>query len=145
MSGPTAPRPQAAQRARPGVSVRSSLPGRVRRDVAALVGNRALAPALAAQVRRMEAVTAATPNPASGSLLVTYDHRRAATDLPAVLAAELEAWLAQLRRGAITLPTAAPRALSRILKVARRHRTEGRGPVLLSLSGYAVTDRQSVV
>lgn len=144
MSGPSAPRAQAAQRARAGVSVRSSLPGRVRLDVAALVGNRALAPALAAQVRRMEAVTAATPNPTSGSLLVTYDHRRAATDLPAVLAAELEAWLAQLRRGAITLPTAPPRALSRILKVARRHRAEGMGPVLLSLSGYAVTTLQGL-
>ncbi|HWD07844.1 MAG TPA: ATP-binding cassette domain-containing protein [Actinomycetota bacterium] len=135
---------QRAGARRPPVSLRSDLPGRLRLDVGPMVANRALAGAVEELVRPLPAVTTAKANPASGSLLITYDRRRAPAGLPALVLAEVDAWLGDIRAAGASLPKAPPRALSRILKVARRRPGEGLGPVLLSAGGYALSTLQGM-
>jgi ATP-binding cassette subfamily B protein len=109
-----------------------------------MVANPTLAAAMEELVRPMGSVTAVKANPTSGSLLVTYDQRRAPADLPATMQAEVEAWLASSRAsGASRQVTGRPRPLSWVLMKSRGRRAEGIGPVLLSVGGYALTTLQN--
>src|SRR4029077_19137294 len=95
-------------------------------------------------VRRMEPVTGAKANSISGSLLVTYDPRRAPRDFPVTMQAEIEGWLAGARSSGASFAGARRGALSRVFKVALRRRGEGIGPVLLSVGGYVLTILQGL-
>jgi ATP-binding cassette subfamily B protein len=123
------------------VKQRWGIPGRVRFDVAPMISNPALAAALEVSVGAQPHVGGARANPASGSLLVTYDPAVAPQDIAANVQHHIESWFDRSR------PTSAAQqqaALARVLTLSSRGPGDLVGPGLLSAGGYALSTLQGL-